>query len=83
MLYSLYGRLTGRTGKEHTVTGAKDGVIKAQLETPDAAILIYLDSNGDALVEVGRKQSGKARPERWRNVTELNINDFAKERCTT
>lgn len=78
MSYSLYGRLQGR-GRELTASGSKDSGISTQVETRDAAIRVTLRANGNAVIEVGRKRSDTARPDRWQVLDDVNIDQLAAE----
>ncbi len=74
----LYGRMQGRgNSKELTCSGVKDEPIRSQLETRNAAIRITLRANGSAEVEVGRKTSDKARPDRWKTHSTIDIDGAA------
>lgn len=76
MVYSLYGRLTGR-GATKAVTGTKDSGIRGRVETAKAGIEVSLHADGSATVTVGAKSHSKAGLlSRERIVWQGNIHDL-------
>ncbi len=74
MSYFLYGRLTGRSGKQSTVTGSKEHPVIAQAETREAAIRVTLRADGHANIEIAKKVHDKDRPNRWTSLGDIDIN---------
>lgn len=75
--FATYGRLTGRTGKEHTVAGTKTEPIHAQLETPGAALRVTLRPNGQVELEVSPKDHSKARANGWSTMQTFDLDHEA------
>ncbi len=71
----LYGRLTGRTGKQQTVMGSKSHPVIAQVETREAALKVTLHPDGLAYMEFGTKQHDKDAAPRFHALHTVDLND--------